>query len=60
MELTHSPLQIRAELTHHNIRVYPFDNEDNDPEENTLNEAIRVSEAATRFAGFELTFTRRI
>ena len=35
--------QIRAELQHHNIRVYPFDTEDADPEEVQLNEAIRVS-----------------
>jgi len=33
--------RIRAELQHHNIRVYPFDTEDADPEEVQLNEAIR-------------------
>ncbi|KAH8913547.1 cell division/GTP binding protein, partial [Atractiella rhizophila] len=32
---------IRAELAHHNIRVFPFDNDENDPEETQLNEAIR-------------------
>lgn len=39
----HDGAQIRAELQHHNIRVYPFDTEDADPEEVQLNEAIRVS-----------------
>jgi septin family protein len=34
--------RIRAELEHHNIRIYPFDAEDADPEEVQLNEAIRV------------------
>ncbi|SCV68939.1 BQ2448_1959 [Microbotryum intermedium] len=33
--------QIRAELAHHNIRAYPFDNDDDDNEERKLNEAIR-------------------
>jgi septin 3/9/12 len=40
--LPSSRLQIRAELAHHNIRAFPFDNEDNDPEETQLNETIRV------------------
>ena len=35
-------LQIRAELFHHNIRMYPFDTDDNDDEEVQANEAIRV------------------
>lgn len=34
--------QIRAELAHNNIRVYPFDTEENDAEERQLNQAIRV------------------
>lgn len=34
--------RIRAELDHHQIRVYPFDSDDADPEEVQLNEAIRV------------------
>lgn len=33
--------QIRAELIHHNIRLYPFDTEENDDEEVQLNEQIR-------------------
>ncbi|GAA5996370.1 septin CDC10 [Rhodotorula paludigena] len=33
--------RIRAELAHHQIRVYPFDTEDNDEEERQLNGAIR-------------------
>lgn len=37
-----SALQIRAELAHNNIRVYPFDTEENDAEERQLNQAIRV------------------
>ena len=35
--------QIRAEMTYHNIRLYPFDTEENDDEEIQLNESIRVS-----------------
>src|SRR5882762_299116 len=31
-------LQIRAELFHHNIRMYPFDTDDNDDEEVQANE----------------------
>ena len=34
--------KIRAELAHHNIRLYPFDNDENDEEEVQLNENIRV------------------
>lgn len=34
--------RIRAELEYHNIRIYPFDAEDADPEEIELNSAIRV------------------
>ncbi|GAA5972774.1 hypothetical protein JCM8115_006551 [Rhodotorula mucilaginosa] len=33
--------RIRAELAHNNIRVYPFDTEENDAEERQLNQAIR-------------------
>lgn len=34
-------VRIRDELHYHNIRLYPFDNEDQDSEELQLNEAIR-------------------
>lgn len=34
--------RIRAELQYHNIRLYPIDHDDNDEEETTLNERIRV------------------
>ena len=34
--------QIRAEMTYHNIRLYPFDSEENDEEEVQLNQSIRV------------------
>ncbi|KDQ61076.1 hypothetical protein JAAARDRAFT_125275 [Jaapia argillacea MUCL 33604] len=33
--------KIRAELVYHNIRLYPFDTEENDDEEIQLNESIR-------------------
>lgn len=33
---------IRDELHYHQIRIYPFDTEDADPEEAQLNDAIRV------------------
>ncbi|KAG9001416.1 cell division control protein [Tulasnella sp. JGI-2019a] len=33
--------RIRAEMQYHNIRLYPFDTEDNDPEELELNQQIR-------------------
>ncbi|EIN07066.1 GTP binding protein [Punctularia strigosozonata HHB-11173 SS5] len=33
--------KIRAELVHHNIRLYPFDTDENDEEEIQLNESIR-------------------
>jgi len=33
--------KIRAELFHHNIRLYPFDTDENDEEEVQLNESIR-------------------
>ncbi|GAA5872488.1 hypothetical protein JCM3774_006836 [Rhodotorula dairenensis] len=33
--------RIRAELAHNNIRVYPFDTEENDAEDRQLNQAIR-------------------
>lgn len=36
-------MQIRAELQYHNIRLYPFDTDENDEEEIELNESIRVS-----------------
>ncbi|KAG8986914.1 cell division control protein [Tulasnella sp. 427] len=32
---------IRAEMQYHNIRLYPFDTDENDPEELALNETIR-------------------
>jgi septin 3/9/12 len=35
-------LKIRAELVYHNIRLYPFDTDENDEEEIQLNESIRV------------------
>ena len=35
-------LQIRAELFHHSIRLYPFDTDEYDEEEVHLNESIRV------------------
>ncbi|KAI4524639.1 Septin-type guanine nucleotide-binding (G) domain-containing protein [Schizophyllum commune] len=34
-------IQIREELVFHNIRLYPFDTEDDDEEEKQLNESIR-------------------
>ena len=34
--------KIREELIYHNIRLYPFDTEENDEEEIQLNESIRV------------------
>ena len=34
--------KIREELVYHNIRLYPFDTEENDEEEVQLNESIRV------------------
>jgi len=34
--------RVRAEMEYHQIRIYPFDSEDADPEEVQLNEAIRV------------------
>lgn len=34
---------IRAEMQYNNIRLYPFDTDENDPEELALNETIRVS-----------------
>lgn len=33
---------IMAEIQYHNIRLYPFDTDENDPEELALNETIRV------------------
>jgi septin 3/9/12 len=35
-------MQIREELVYHNIRLYPFDTDENDEEELQLNESIRV------------------
>jgi septin 3/9/12 len=35
-----------AEMQHHQIRLYPFDSEENDAEELALNERIRVSSYA--------------
>jgi septin 3/9/12 len=34
--------KIREELVYHNIRLYPFDTDENDEEEVQLNESIRV------------------
>ena len=34
--------KLREELIYHNIRLYPFDTEENDEEEIQLNESIRV------------------
>lgn len=34
--------KIRAELVYNNIRLYPFDTDENDDEEIQLNESIRV------------------
>ncbi|EKM55033.1 uncharacterized protein PHACADRAFT_255359 [Phanerochaete carnosa HHB-10118-sp] len=34
--------KIRAEMTYHNIRLYPFDTEESDEEEIQLNESIRT------------------
>lgn len=36
--------RVRAEMQHHNIRIYPFDSDDLDEEELQLNDAIRVGE----------------
>lgn len=36
-------------MTYHNIRLYPFDTEENDEEEIQLNERIRVSLDLIRF-----------
>jgi hypothetical protein len=36
-------LQIREELVYNNIRLYPFDTDEDDEDEVHLNEAIRVS-----------------
>ena len=36
-------MQIMAELIHNQIRLYPFDAEENDHEELQLNERIRVN-----------------
>ena len=35
-------LQIREELVYNNIRLYPFDTDEDDDEEVQLNESIRV------------------
>lgn len=55
-------LQIRAELAHHQIRVYPFDTEDNDDEERQLNGAIRVCSIALsrQHRGLTASATRRV
>lgn len=41
-QLLSTGLQIRAELFHHSIRLYPFDTDEYDEEEVQLNESIRV------------------
>jgi len=38
---------IRSEMLYHNIRSYPFDGDDLDPEETQLNDIIRVSGGPT-------------
>jgi septin 3/9/12 len=45
-------VNIRREMQYHNIRLYPFDTDENDPEELQLNENIRVSRLGSgrRFA----------
>jgi hypothetical protein len=35
--------QIKAELTFHNIKLYPYESEEDDEQEQALNESIRVS-----------------
>jgi len=35
-------VKIREELVYHNIRLYPFDTDEDDEEEVQLNESIRV------------------
>lgn len=37
-------LQIKQELIFHNIRLYPYESEEDDEQEQALNESIRVSE----------------
>jgi septin family protein len=41
--------QIRDELVYHNIRLYPFDTDENDEEEIQLNESIRVFQHISLF-----------
>lgn len=40
--ISNGNFQIRAELVYHNIRLYPFDTDENDDEEVQLNEQIRA------------------
>lgn len=35
--------QIKEELSFHNIRMYPYESEEDDEQEQALNESIRVS-----------------
>ena len=44
--------KIREELVYHNIRLYPFDTEENDEEEVQLNESIRVRSQASLVTPF--------
>ncbi len=48
--------QIMAEMQHNQIRLYPFDAEENDDEELQLNERIRVS---SRFQMRSLQWSQR-
>jgi hypothetical protein len=36
-------------MVHHNIRLYPFDTEDNDDEEVQLNDSIRVCSSKAKY-----------
>ena len=51
--------RIRDELVYNNIRLYPFDTEENDEEEIQLNETIRVRVAASLLFMPPLTSARR-
>jgi hypothetical protein len=36
-------------MVHHNIRLYPFDTEDNDDEEDQHNDSIRVCSSTAKY-----------
>jgi hypothetical protein len=44
--------QIKAELTFHNIKLYPYESEEDDEQEQALNESIRVSSGTTWLSNF--------